>query len=163
MPRARGFSLVELITVLLLVGILAVTVLPRFLSRGGFDEVLYRDRLIALLQQAQLMAMSRAEPCHAVLFETHRFGIPRRSLTQSGCDASLPGAGEAYAAPSLGLTQAEAVASVSLTAPAELRFDFMGRPRQADGSRFTSRVQIGIQGEQRRDVCVETEGYIHGC
>lgn len=163
MPRARGFTLVELVTVLVLVGVLAVTVLPRFLTRGGFDEVIYRDRLAALLQQAQLMAMSRASQCHTLLFEAHRFGIPRQAPDQTGCDANLPGIGESYADPALGIRAEEAVPSVTLSAPAQLRFDYWGRPLDAGGIPYGSPLVIGIQGERRLQLCIETQGYIHVC
>ena len=163
MPRARGFTLVELVTVLVLVGLLAVTVLPRFLTRGGFDEVIYRDRLAALLQQAQLMAMSRASQCSTLLFEPHRFGIPRRDPGQTHCDASLPGAGEAYASPSLGIRAEEAVSTVTLSAPAQLNFDYWGRPLDVSGTAYASQLVIGIQGETSLKLCIETQGYIHVC
>lgn len=163
MPRARGFTLVELVTVLLLVGLLAVTVLPRFLTRGGFDEVIYRDRLAALLQQAQLMAMSRASQCSTLRFEAHRFGIPRRDPSHTACDASLPGVGEEYANPSLGIRAEEAVSSVILSAPAVLSFDYWGRPLDASGTPYASQLVIGIQGETSLKLCIETQGYIHDC
>ena len=51
--RARGFTLIELIMVLLLLGILAVFALPRIDLTRGFDEVGYRDAVRATLEYAR--------------------------------------------------------------------------------------------------------------
>ncbi len=37
-----GFTLVELVLVIVLIGVLSVTVAPRFFSRSGYDQVAVR-------------------------------------------------------------------------------------------------------------------------
>lgn len=53
----RGFTLIELVVVILLIGILSVTVLPRFIGDQGFAEYAVRDQLIAGARIAQQRAM----------------------------------------------------------------------------------------------------------
>lgn len=161
-----GVTLVELVVVILLVGILAVYGLPRMLTSSGFSEVAYRDQLLSLLRLTQIQAMNRSDECHLLLFSGVQFGIPRRSLASKGCDASLPGAGEQYAAPHLGLTQQEA-ASLRLTlgnAPTRLDFDTWGRPLlNGSATALATTYRIGVQGESTLGLCLEPEGYLHAC
>lgn len=52
-----GFTLIELVATIIVIGVLAVTVLPRFSDRSGVAEYAFLDELIALAQQAQQRAM----------------------------------------------------------------------------------------------------------
>lgn len=63
----RGFTLVELIVVMIVVGIMAVVVLPRMVSRGSFEEIGFRDQVKATLEYARKSAVAaRRYVCVAV-------------------------------------------------------------------------------------------------
>ena len=63
---ARGFTLVELITVMILVGILAFAIVPVFNNRT-FDERGFSDAVRSALQHARHVAVaSRRHVCVAV-------------------------------------------------------------------------------------------------
>ena len=100
--ESRGFTLIELVVVILLVAILSIYALPRFFSSADIEPLDYRERLVGLLRLAQLQAMEQG-PCHKVLFSGRQFGIPRQNYASTSCDAALPGAGQSYAAPHFGL------------------------------------------------------------
>ncbi|HAW94514.1 TPA: hypothetical protein DCX24_18580, partial [Candidatus Azambacteria bacterium] len=51
MQRHTGFTLIELIVVLVIIGVLAVSLLPRFFSGSGTNEYLYRDQAFSLIQR----------------------------------------------------------------------------------------------------------------
>lgn len=55
----RGFTLIELITVMILVGIVAVVTLPRMSLLGGWNEIGYRDRVKATLEYARKSAVAQ--------------------------------------------------------------------------------------------------------
>ncbi|MES2161582.1 MAG: prepilin-type N-terminal cleavage/methylation domain-containing protein [Pseudomonadota bacterium] len=61
-PRSTspgGFTLVELITVLVVVGIMAGVAAPRFFQRQGFDALAYTDQLRAMLRYGQKIAIAQ--------------------------------------------------------------------------------------------------------
>lgn len=57
--KARGFTLVELITVMVLIGILSVAVLPRFFDQNVFAARSFFDESQALLRYAQKVAVAQ--------------------------------------------------------------------------------------------------------
>ncbi len=57
--RTRGFTLVELIAVMVLVGILAVAALPRFFDQNVFEARGFLDETRALLRYGQKAAVAQ--------------------------------------------------------------------------------------------------------
>ena len=90
-----GFTLVELITVIVIMGFLAVTVLPRLLQPGSFQSRTVQDKLISAARTAQQLAMSKAVSANVQLIidnSNHRIRI---SYTESGTqtiDTDIPSA-----------------------------------------------------------------------
>ncbi|MFT5578950.1 MAG: MSHA pilin protein MshC [Paraglaciecola psychrophila] len=73
-----GFSLIELVTVIIVLGILAVVLLPKFSARQGFVEYALRDQLISAFRQAQQRAMyDHGGSCYSLTIDSAGFG-PRR-------------------------------------------------------------------------------------
>ena len=57
--RPAGFTLVELITVMIVVGVLAAVAMPRFFDSKGFDAVAYTDQIKALMRYGQKIAIAQ--------------------------------------------------------------------------------------------------------
>ncbi|WP_319784266.1 type II secretion system protein [Oceanisphaera sp. IT1-181] len=79
--KSLGFTLIEMILVLVLVGILGAVVAPRLAINSQFEERLQADNLVGLLRQAQLRAMNDPEALDSSSGST-RCG--RVAITNSG-------------------------------------------------------------------------------
>ncbi len=140
----RGFTLVELITTLIIVGILAVAVVPRLMDRGIFDRRGFYDEVISTLRYAQKAAIAQHR------FVCVAFGTNSVTLTYGVTSAC----GSALTSP-VGQTPyvITAPGGVSLSGGAAFNFDALGRASVAQ--------DITVSGYANH-ILVEAEtGYVH--
>jgi len=99
----RGFTLPELIVVLLLVGILAVTVMPKLGGIASFRDDGWRDQIVAALHYGHKVAIShRRLVCADVGAAGVTLSIAAANPA-TGCSTPLPGPdGQTLAADSKG-------------------------------------------------------------
>jgi MSHA pilin protein MshC len=64
MRIARGFTLVELVAIIVVLGILSISVVSKFSTTGSFAERTVRDRIVAIARYAQQRAMYDQNPAH---------------------------------------------------------------------------------------------------
>ncbi|SDS96540.1 prepilin-type N-terminal cleavage/methylation domain-containing protein [Pseudomonas oryzae] len=124
--HSRGFTLVELILVIVIIGILAAVVGPRFFERQVFDDRLYAEGARAALRHAQKLAL--AGGCR-IRFSLDASGY--RLLRDADCDSSTSDFTAAVIDPASGQTPyiGSAPAGIGLT-PAggfSVIFDSLGR------------------------------------
>jgi len=144
----HGFTLIELIVVLIIISIMAVTVLPKFFGSTGYQEYTYQAEVITKLRSIQIRAMQQtnSSECHTILVTESALGIP------NNCDVN-----------SIDSWQGETTTvdiqpehSVTFDFPSgNFYFDGMGRPS-------CSPCFISVKGDSTLSVVIEPEGYIHG-
>jgi MSHA pilin protein MshC len=80
---SKGFTVIELVVVIILIGILAATIIPKMQSTGGYEEIIYQDETVTKLRSIQLRAMqdTSGSQCHDVLVTSDKLGIPDDSCT----------------------------------------------------------------------------------
>jgi MSHA pilin protein MshC len=144
----RGFSLVELIVVLVVMGVLAVVAMGKFGERAGFEARGYLEQAQALTRYAQKAAIAQRRSVFVM--------INAGSLAacfDAGCAEPVkdPGTGGALSLP--------AAAGVAFgLAPGSFSFDGLGRPNP-DGQYA---VSVSVSGGGSSNFTVEREtGYVH--
>lgn len=81
--RRSGFTVVELMIAIVIVGIVAATTTPRLFSDRAFVERGYYEELVAALRYAQRLAI--ASGCGVQLEVTAAGYVARRAQAGSGC------------------------------------------------------------------------------
>ncbi|MBK7563816.1 MAG: prepilin-type N-terminal cleavage/methylation domain-containing protein [Propionivibrio sp.] len=150
MKAEQGFTLVELIVVMIIAGILAATVLPRFMGSHGFEERGFRDETAAALRYAQKSAIAERR---LVCISFSATGLTARVANAAGAGNCT--AGTALIGPTGVALSVTATGGASFSpVPGTLSFNALGQP--------SSGMSIAITGLAGLPVIVEAEtGYVH--
>jgi MSHA pilin protein MshC len=150
--RQRGFTLVELVMVLVMLGVLSVFAVPRMFNRNDFEARGFHDQTLSSLRYAQKTAIAQRRAV-CVAFTTTTVTLTRASVEASNaCDTTLPGSrGE------LVLTAPQNVAFSA--APVAFWFDGLGQPLTGVSTPAPRTIQVVNAG---RTITVEAAtGYVH--
>jgi MSHA pilin protein MshC len=146
--KQRGFTMVELIVTMVVIGILAIAVLPRMDLLRGFDEIGYRDQVKATLEYARKSAVAGRRHVQ-VTITAGGVSVERQQQTPEGegtagwLPLNLPGT----STPSI-----TAPAGVTISPDTTLVFDPLGRP--------SAGAILTVLGAGTITVEAET-GYVH--
>ena len=150
-----GFTLIELVMVIVLVGALAVFAAPRIFGSSDFNIRGFHDETIALLRFAQKSAIAERRTVCVT------FGAAGAMLTVAAV-AGTPSC-------SVDLTGPRGEAPASITArsgvgysptPAAFNFDALGQPRDAAGSPVGAQT-VQVAGASRVITVEGGTGYVH--
>ena len=160
---SNGFTLVELITVVILLAILSTYASSRYFGASSFNSDLLKSELISSLRLTQLRAMHRNGLCN-------RWGIVQNQAGQvsededededAKCSSTLNQSDSSF----VNIANYDATIFLTSTDGSQfIDFDSMGRPRQCDTSigqcTLTAQPKSGLPFS----VCINTQGGIHDC
>jgi len=145
----RGFTIVEIVVTLMIIGILAAIVMPRFVGSSAFKSRAFYDEAQAVVHYAHKTAIAwRGTPVYVCVTATT---VSARRDSCSGSILPHPLTGNPLTA--------TAPSGVTLT-PTTLSFDGGGRPNP--NAQATITITRGIAGDPARQIVVEAEtGYAH--
>ena len=146
--KNRGFTLIELIMVMVIAGVLAVVALPRMFNATEFQSRGLSDQVQASLRYAQKIAIAQ----HRFVCAT--FTANSLSLTIGSTNTCTPGT-PVTALTSNGNYVVNAPSSISFAAtPTTFSFNALGQPSTA--------ATVSVTGDVTRTITVEAEtGYVH--
>lgn len=170
-PRGaqHGFTLIELIVVVILLGILAVTASSRLIGRSSFDAIVVRDQAIALARQIQRDGMDvvltpNAVPEHVGLYISQNvLGSPvcATNVAATSCLSTTHDKVSFSFSPSQRMLSDNAMT---------LHFDWLGRPMTVETTPFQractpNRCEITITARNGETamLCINAEGLINDC
>lgn len=150
--RQSGFTLVELIVVMMIVGILAVAAIPRFFQRQTFEARGYYDQALTMMRYAQKVAIAQrinvfvnADATSNTICLTYVADVGCTNLT--GVINPADNTRFSKTAPT----------GVTLSSSVSFSFSALGKPNP------DAAVSLGIVGDgTTRIITVEKEtGYVH--
>lgn len=155
MAKQAGFTLVELVTTIILIGILSVTVLPRLFSQSSYSAFSLRNEFMAELRQVQQKALNNTDRCYRVAVSATGY-----QLSQFASRNSVGCTGAALAPNPLYIQAFQGGAQLVLTSnnanSFNLDFDINGRPSLAcNGS------CIKVVANETLIINISSEGYIY--
>lgn len=146
--RVGGFTLVELVIVMIIIGILAVSVLPRFADQSVFEGRGFHDETLALLRYAQKSAIAQRRTVCIAFTATTAILTIASAAGSSNCNTNLIG-------PS-GVSPYTVTAKTGINyaaVPTNFNFNALGSPSTTQSLQVSGIAQT---------VTIETEtGYIH--
>ena len=87
--HVRGFTLVELVTIMILVGILAAVAIPR-MDTSMYHAVQFHDQTVAALRFAQKTAVSHRRLVCVTFANNHSLALTIASTRDGACAMDLP-------------------------------------------------------------------------
>jgi len=137
--KQHGFTLIEMVTVIVILGIMAVAILPRFLGPSNFDSRTTSDILISSIRQAQQLAMSKAPNANVSVTTDNATKRIRISYTESG------------------------VQNIDISISSNITISSTTIAFIKSGAANIGGQQTISISPNPRSVCVETTGYAHAC
>lgn len=148
----HGFTLVELIMTMVIIGILAVVVGPRFFDRNTFDTRGFYDQVKATLRYAQKAAIAKHRFV-CVTFAANSVTLTYDATPPSAAHTAATCPGAAFIGPDGSPYSVISTQASFAAVPSAFNFDPLGRP---SGGPFT----ISVSGATPITVEQET-GYVH--
>jgi MSHA pilin protein MshC len=159
LKKSDGFTLIELVMVIIIAGILAAVVAPRFFDANVFKSRGFADQVQASLRYAQKEAIAQhRNVCVAMTASTITLTIASLSGAASTCNTNLalPAGGNFISAPSAAITL-----TLSPAAPATFIFDALGKPWDVLVTTPSAQKAITISGATNNIVVEAETGYVH--
>ena len=170
-----GFTLLELIVVMIILGILAIYAVPKFSGASGYSEYTYQNRLISVLRNMQVRAMQDSRPsfCHRINFINTSTQVafgPASTNYTAGNEAATCATSIDYNSPEFLRTSATEILESGVvmtavdgsTAITAIDFNSFGSPQTAALS-CSAGCRVTFTGQAAAQVCIESEGFIHAC
>lgn len=171
----NGFTLVELIVVILLLAIIAVYTASKYMGASRFSSAAAQEQVLSILRHVQIASMQTNtshinNACRSVLTSSNQFGVDSACQNQGMASAVLSDYSKENDRENLDMIRLSyafntASGAVAISA---LSFDLLGRPTIPASSDLTlctqedCRITITTPStNESRSVCINNEGFMY--
>ena len=165
---AHGFTVIELVIVILLVGIISAVAMVRALRSDTYNPAITRDQIVSMARSAQQKAIGRSD----VELRLQPFGNELRLTIQDSNGvvqtATAPLSEVALRADVNELGSCAAIPGASVITPVSpfvLRYDYLGDLMQAGPAGSETDVSTGaricVNASREHSVCLSAVGYAY--
>lgn len=159
--NTHGFTIVELITVVILLGILSVTAISRFVEPSAFAPGIVTHAVIVQARAAQQLAASRADA--VVTLTVDKAGDQWRMRVSTDVDGVLSTELVAAENTTLTVSSGGAPTLIDATTPLVVRFDRLGDLSAvligAAAGTPAAGIDLQFNGDSARSACIYPSGY----
>lgn len=159
----QGFTFVELIMILVVTGVLAVAVVPRFFNQQDYQDEGFYDETMAALRYGQKAAIAQRRTVCVTFTGTSVTLSIASNPSPATCATGAPSGSTVGLASPTGANpfavNARGSASFSPT-PANFKFNSLGQPLDASDNLLATAQTIGVTRVGNMYVEPET-GYVH--
>lgn len=163
--KRTGFTLVELVIVIIVLGVLSAVAIPKLTSKSAFEEYTVQDQLISALRLVQLQGMNAApdpdpkagediKVCYWLVVKNGCFYQERTNKINKVCQS--PSEVNVCGRDDYNQFNSVSFSKRMLANPAKYRFNLGDGKLSAD----SSSSPIRIFGENHLTVTINSEGYI---
>ncbi|BDU41657.1 type II secretion system protein [Vibrio nigripulchritudo] len=157
----KGFTLTELIVVILLLGIVATYAASKYSSPSDFSAYAAQEQAISVIRQIQLGRMqsnlSSATPARYKLKISDNCLGSSEAVDEYKCESGIRS----------NYVLVEDQTFLFTPATLEMEFDLLGLPTCISGCTTPTaggNITIGISnGVESTQVCINSEGFVYGC
>ncbi|ACK45051.1 type II secretion system protein [Shewanella baltica] len=155
MSKQAGFTLVELVTTIILISILAVVVLPRLFTQSSYSAYSLRNEFISELRQVQQKALNNTDRCFRVTVSGTGYQVSQfPARNGAACSGTALSPNPLYTQAFQGSAQLVLVSTNSSNF--SLDFNINGRPSLACNGPC-----INVIANDTVMINVSSEGYIY--
>jgi MSHA pilin protein MshC len=152
--KYRGFTLVELIITIIIIGVLATTIAPKFLGSDDEDAISLRDRALQFMRNMQLRAMHNVQDTSCVKITADLVAPPAGHLCTNSISSNFDD-DQVISSTEAGLTFQALDAN---GAPFSfIQFDGLGRPANLV---CTTPCTLSVG---QASACISHDGAIYAC
>lgn len=157
----RGFTLIELMVVIIILAILSVYAATRFQGPSSFSPYAAQAQAISVIRQIQLARM-QSNTQNGSINDNYILSIT------SNCLGSKMACGGVSDLSSKVEVDGQDMRFMSTQ---QIEFDLLGRPlcsNSDEGGKFSTcsddvDIKISSSSNENTKVCINTEGFVHGC
>ncbi|MBI2286764.1 MAG: prepilin-type N-terminal cleavage/methylation domain-containing protein [Nitrosomonadales bacterium] len=164
MNRSAGFTLVELIMTMIIIGIISAVAIPRFFDTDVFKSKGFADQVQATLRYAQKSAIAQhRNVCVVVTASDITLKIASTSGATSNCNTTdlISPAGQPSDCPSATYKICTPSTAITLDPAATFGFDALGKPFDTVGKPSVAQNTITISGATNSIIVEAETGYVH--